>query len=125
MTRRNLLLFGLFVGAIVLGTYLLWPKPSAFTEENYGKIRVGMTLDEVEAILGNRAGNYGYNGQLIVQTQDDIDVTGLAQCRYLQWIDSRHMVGIQFGADRRVIGKDFGEVTPLPLWRRALGWLGL
>ena len=55
----------------------------------------------------------------IVQTRDDIDVPKLANSRYLQWIDSRHMVGIQFASDNRVVGKDFGDVKPLPVWRRS------
>jgi hypothetical protein len=127
MRRRRLLLFGLAAGLIVLavGTWLLWPQPTAITEENYGKIRVGMTREEVEAILGGPAGRYGFPGASIVQTHDAIDVPRLAECRYLQWIDSRRMVGVQFDADHRVVGKDLGKVTPLPLWRRPLVWLGL
>ena len=79
----------------------------------------GMTLEEVEALLGGPAGNYGFQ-ERIVQTRDDIDVLRLAECRYLQWIDSRCMVGVQFDIDNRVVGKDLGEVTPPPLWRQAL-----
>jgi hypothetical protein len=127
MHRRRLLLFGLAAGLIVLavGNWLLRPRPTAITEENYGAIRVGMTLEEVEAILGGPAGNYGFRVERIVQTHDDIDVPRLAECRYLQWIDSRQMVGVQFDADHRVVGKDLGDVTPLPLWRVPLVWLGL
>jgi hypothetical protein len=126
MTGRHLLLLGLSAGLMVaVGSCLLSPRPSAITEENYGKIRVGMTLEEVEAILGGPAGNYGFRGQRIVQTREDIDVPRLAQCHYVQWIDSRHMVGIQFDTDHRVVGKDHGEVTPLPLWRQPLIWLRL
>ncbi len=33
----------------------LWPRPSAITAENTARIRDGMTLDEVEAILGGPA----------------------------------------------------------------------
>jgi outer membrane protein assembly factor BamE (lipoprotein component of BamABCDE complex) len=123
--RRRYLLFGLLAAmiALVAGTCFLWPRTSAITEENYAKIRVGMTREEVEAVLGGPAGNYGFYSERIVQTRDDIDVPRLAECRYLQWIDSRHMIGIQFDAEHRVVGKDFGEVIPLPLWRQALVWL--
>jgi hypothetical protein len=34
-------------------------------------------------------------------------------------------VGVQFDPDHRVVGKDLGEVTPLPVWRLALIWLRL
>ena len=84
---------------------------------------MGITLTEVERLLGGPARNYDYHGQGIVQSRDDIDVPKLANSRYLQWIDSRHMVGIQFDADNRVVGKDFGDVKLLPVWRRPLVWL--
>jgi hypothetical protein len=125
-TRRRLLLtLAVTLTAVVLGAWLLWPSPSAITEENYDRLRPGMTLEEVEALLGGPAGNYGYHGTRIVQTRDDIDVPRVHQCRYLQWVGARHMIGIQFDAEDRVIGKDLGEVTPLPLWRRPLSWLRL
>lgn len=53
MTLRRLLLFGLLAGLIALGAcvWLLWPR-TAITRENAAKIREGMTLAEVQAILG-------------------------------------------------------------------------
>jgi hypothetical protein len=60
MTRRTrrLLLFGLPAGlvAAMLAVWLLWPR-TAITRENADKIRMGMTLAEVETILGGRARN--------------------------------------------------------------------
>src|SRR6266566_3187740 len=52
-TRRRLFLFGLLVALLVVGAgvWLLWPR-TAITRENAAKIEVGMTLGEVEAILG-------------------------------------------------------------------------
>jgi hypothetical protein len=52
--RRRLLLLALptaFV-ALVVGVWLLWPHPSVITEAKFAKIQPGMTLEEVEAILG-------------------------------------------------------------------------
>jgi hypothetical protein len=109
---------------VAVGAWLLWPRPLAITPENYEMIRVGMTLEEVEGILGGPAGNYGLQSR-IVQTREDIDVARLAECRYLQWIDSSHIVGIQFDAADRVVGKDLGEVTPPPLWQQPWIWLRL
>jgi hypothetical protein len=54
MTRRRLLLFGLLAAVTGLGGWLLWPR-SAITRENAAKIQIGMTLAEVEAILGGPA----------------------------------------------------------------------
>jgi hypothetical protein len=55
-TRRRVLLFGLLAGLLALGAgvWLLWPR-TAITRENAAKIRDGMTLTEVEAILGGPA----------------------------------------------------------------------
>jgi hypothetical protein len=58
MTRRTrrLLLFGLPAGlvAAMLAVWLLWPR-TAITRENAERIAVGMTLAEVEQILGGPA----------------------------------------------------------------------
>jgi hypothetical protein len=52
-SRRRLLLFGLPATAVVVALvlWLLWPR-TAITPENAAKIRAGMTLAEVQAILG-------------------------------------------------------------------------
>jgi hypothetical protein len=127
MTRRRLLLFGLPIALVVLGValWLLWPRSSAITPENYERIQGGMTFEQVQAILGGPPGNYGVHDPRIVQSRDAIDVARLADCRYLQWYDSAHMIGVQFDVDDRVVGKDLGDVTPAPLWRQALSWLRL
>ena len=56
-TRRRLMLFGLLAGLLALGAggWLLWPRTSAITRENAAKIKAGMSLAEVEAILGGPA----------------------------------------------------------------------
>jgi hypothetical protein len=56
-TRRRLLVFGLLATLIGLGVggWLLWPKSTAITRESAAKIQKGMTLAEVEAILGGPA----------------------------------------------------------------------
>ena len=59
MTRRRVLLLGSvasFVG-LVAGVWAILPRPSAINRENAAKIKEGMTLAEVEAILGGRARN--------------------------------------------------------------------
>jgi hypothetical protein len=52
-TRRRLLVFGLLAGLLALGVggWLVWSR-TAITRENAAKITEGMTLAEVEAILG-------------------------------------------------------------------------
>lgn len=53
MSRRRLLLFGVPVAFVVLGVRIGLALPrTAITQENAAKIQLGMTLAEVEAILG-------------------------------------------------------------------------
>src|SRR5436305_330604 len=55
MTRRRLLLLSLAAIAVVLMVaWLLWPR-TGITRENARRIELGMTLAEVEAILGGPA----------------------------------------------------------------------
>jgi hypothetical protein len=67
---RRLLLFGLFAGLVValVAAWLLWPR-TAITRENAAKIQKGMTLAEVETILGGRARNEA-TGTLSVDVAD-------------------------------------------------------
>src|SRR3954452_22547582 len=54
MTRRRRRLF-LSYGGIVVAlavAWVLWPRPVGITRENAARIKQGMTLSEVKAILG-------------------------------------------------------------------------
>jgi hypothetical protein len=57
ITRCRLLLFGFIIGSLGLGAglWLVWPSASAINELNAARIQTGMTLAEVEAILGGPA----------------------------------------------------------------------
>ncbi len=53
--RRRKGLWPLVAGLLVLigaSVLALWPRPAVVTPENFARIRVGMTLSEVETILG-------------------------------------------------------------------------
>jgi hypothetical protein len=62
MTRRRLLLLALPValGCSAALLWVVWPH-TAITPDNAAKIKRGMTLAEVEAILGGPPGNYASN----------------------------------------------------------------
>jgi outer membrane protein assembly factor BamE (lipoprotein component of BamABCDE complex) len=58
MTRRKSLLLLVLPAVFLLigaGVWATWPRPSAITPENAARIRAGMTVAEVEAILGGPA----------------------------------------------------------------------
>jgi hypothetical protein len=124
---RRLLLASVFAApaALVLALYLLSPRAD-IGPEGYDRIQVGMSAADVEAILGGPPGNYGAFDPRVVQTRDDIDLRRLGECRYVQWVGPRHMVGVQLDAGGRVVGKDLGEVVAHgPRWRQLARWLGL
>ena len=57
MPRRRVLLFGSVasVAALAFGLWALQAPPSAISVQNAAKIKKGMTVAEVEAILGGQA----------------------------------------------------------------------
>jgi hypothetical protein len=70
-TRRRLLKFGLLaiVATLVGMVCLLWPEDSsAINRENAARIRQGMTLDEIETILGG-PGRHEFGGPLSSDVQ--------------------------------------------------------
>jgi hypothetical protein len=80
-SRRLRLLVLVVVGAVAavaIGVWLLWPR-TALTRENAAKIQVGMTLTEVEAILGGPARDES-GGKLV----GDVDGEGDADPRERQ-----------------------------------------
>ena len=58
--------------AVGLGIWLLWPH-SAISRANFDKLKVGMTLTEVEAILGGPARDE-FTGHIAADVAQDNDV---------------------------------------------------
>jgi hypothetical protein len=118
MTRRRLLVFGLPVALLLLGVgvWLLGSSPavaSSITMENAARIKGGMTLEEVEAILGDpgKALNAGDNPN---------------SC----WISWQGAYGffltVQFeGTPGRVSAIMQGRMEPEPIRERIRRWLHL
>lgn len=70
-TRRRLLLFALLGGLLALGIFaVLWPR-SAINRTNAAKIHKGMTLEEVETILGGPARNEASGPVATDPTEDE------------------------------------------------------
>jgi hypothetical protein len=80
MTRKRWALLLMLVACVgVFGAWLLWPR-TAITRQNADKIQVGMTLAEVEAILGGPSRNEA-NGPLLADGDEDeswVDLVDLA-----------------------------------------------
>ena len=132
----------------MVGGWLLWPRPS-ITRENAAKIGIGMTLGEVEALLGGpeRIETTGpLEGDADDNGDDGPDAERLASERFLvalthttrsrrsrmgssrrTWGSDRVAIFVVFDADERVI--DFAArplrrapESPLDMLRR---WLRL
>jgi hypothetical protein len=121
--RRRRLLIVAVVGATValaVGAWLLWPR-TAITRENAAKIREGMTLAEVEAILGGPARD-DYTGPLLPDGPAELACVALPR-----WASDRVVIWVSFDADGRVEWSEKVhtrriEESPLDRVRR---WLGL
>ena len=139
MTRRRLLMFGFLVMLVMLGVgvWLLLPT-TAITRENAAKIQEGMTLAEVEAILGgparSEADGYGHAYRIDIESpshrernQKDHKATsskdmGVATYR---WTSAERKVEVDVNADLNVLSFWSGFPLEPPLLDRIRCWLRL
>jgi hypothetical protein len=143
MTKRTrgLLLFGLpaGLGAIVVTAWLHWPR-TAITRENVAKIRDGMTVAEVEDILGGPARDDstgpvasdnqkpGNDAEFVVHPlMIDLMFGGRDAPRPLEWRSNETVILVQFGPHGRVILRHYFDTRrvqegPFDVLRR---WLRL
>jgi len=119
MSRGRLLLLLLTVvpvGLAVAG-WLLWPAPSAISQENFDRIQVGMTLAEVEALMGEKA-----------PMQEPGNLTGAAarpgETTYL-WGNAWDGVILIVCQDDRVTFKTFQPAAEMPIMQRIGIWMAL
>jgi hypothetical protein len=120
ITRRRLLVFGLLttVMAPVLGVWLLWPQSSAIKCENAARIQEGMTLAEVEAMLGGPARDE--STRAVIGEGDDLQ--SIDECRsmlaeatewagmappLLTWQSNHTMILVKLDHEDRVQGYCF------------------
>jgi hypothetical protein len=123
---RRLQLFGLAAGPVVplVAAGLVWPR-TAITRANAAKIQLGMTLAEVEAILGgpprDETGGRGWALDLIPIRFVSVDDVTTAE-----WIGADCAVRIEFHegrVDRKWVADVVeDEERPLDRLRR---WFGL
>jgi hypothetical protein len=115
MARRRQFLFFL-LAAVVVGlaaTWLFWPR-TAISDETAAKIKVGMTVAEVEEILGGPQGDYttllGGLGEYRAPPNppfEDVDDQ--------EWIGDSGAVWVYFDRHGRVCACHFVEATHAPL----------
>jgi hypothetical protein len=139
MTRRRRFLFLSLAAAVValaIGVWLLWPR-TAITWENYERIQIGMTLAEVEVILGGPARDES-TGPLVPASPDvddsQVDLFPvsynwrvLVRSRPMCWTSDRLMARVDFDDAGRVAGMDHLAVRRADegILDRLRRWLGL
>jgi hypothetical protein len=138
MRRRRLLLITLVTLVVAAIAILVFRSPApSLTEANYQKIRLGMTEQDVLALLGEPLAEGGrhrpFGDSVAAVRRTIIDVvpagaTPLGKARDLHWWDSDAQLGtiVFIKADGTVEGKMLMSVTPnnmtwLDAIRRRLG----
>jgi hypothetical protein len=136
---------------LFLSTAVIWfltrPDPK-IDHDNYKQIQHGMTLAEVESIIGAAPGNYGganpngYGGQACqgwicddlfqdwrygtpTRTLEEIQAK-LEQGRIAVWTGPEHAIGVQLDGEDRVVGAGLGFRGLRPSWwERLLARVGI
>jgi hypothetical protein len=107
-TRRRLLVFGLLAAVVLLSivaALVLWPRPG-ITRANATRIQVGMTLAEVEAVLGGPPRDEAVNQNVV-----DLDIVG--QGKLLEAIARMSRHHRQWQSDEVRIYVDFFPEGPV------------
>jgi hypothetical protein len=117
------------LGLIVYAGWWLFALPRGINRDGVGRIKVGMTLAEVEAILGARSGETAGNNPFDVCEPPVGHVMAKGHppdCRYESWYSSWGAIGVFFHQDGTVADKECLEKRPPPsFWDRVKQWVGL
>jgi hypothetical protein len=121
--RLLLILFCLAFAAIYAFCWLTAPR-HRITEENFARIKEGMTEKEVESILGVPAGNYETKKRMPLPAHDLFVPT--VPCETKVWEGNGLVITIWFDAEGKVFHSRIGgwsseEPTFLDMLRRLLG----
>jgi hypothetical protein len=126
--RRRLLVLAVLGAAVALagGAWLLWPRPAittAITLENAAKIQQGMTLAEVEAILGGPPRNETEAVGIVVNFPEGF---GGFEPGALLWNSDTTICAVLFDRNGRVISHNAFAAHPYEsTFDRLRRWLGL
>jgi len=125
MTRRRLVLFALPVALMLLGVvgWVLWYPPPGITLENAERIHQGMTLAEVEALLGGPAGDYRTPGatKFAFAYHFLSDPDG----EVMEWNGDEGTAMVSFDADSRVFNHMYLKAPSESLLAKLRRWLRL
>jgi hypothetical protein len=127
--RRKLSALAASVLAAVCLLVVLWPRQEADVRpDQFDRIRLGMSRDQVEGVLGLEAGYMAYDGvpyhTLIAQEGPDMEAA-----RMLHWCGQTHSIFVWLDDDGRVacralVRSEWSGTDPASRAGRRLGWAG-
>jgi hypothetical protein len=94
---------------LAIGVWLLWPTASDHINHNsYQKIQEGMSLAQVEHLLGGPPGHYNTRpiGPLITEVTMPVGAT------LQEWVGNDWRISVCLSADASVL---FAEIDPVPI----------
>ena len=126
--RRGRFLVGMLAllgGAVLF--YLCQRSSGPVTRANYDRIRMAMTLADVETLLGcpgEELGPLGFE-DLHADEQLPLILQAPQPHRLRSWTSTRHKISVIFDGGQRVIGKSFSRSPGANSLHKLLDWLGL
>ncbi len=121
MSRRHLLLAATLIVLMVTGVvvaWVAWPRSSRSLRESARRIDFGMTLAEVEQVLGGSAA-----GASTRRFQDGAGRVQLWTRRI--WLDDGFAIRVQFDTDERVVSRTMLDLPTNSIVEKARRWLRL
>jgi hypothetical protein len=133
LPRRRWLLLIACLAAVAIAV-IGWPRTSGrFTREQYERVRIGMSLAEVEQTLGVPPGYYGlptepWDRLELAESESPAvyrDAKTDPSSRFYIWEDDGGQIVVWIAADKKVVSKSHGvRVHPIKAMAQAsLAWL--
>jgi hypothetical protein len=121
--KRRFLWFGMVIGLVLAACFVLRPgvPKHNINLASFEKIKKGMTLAEVEAILGVAAGDYATE-------PTTSHCNGWWGPGDKEWVGDEGVISVWFDPQGKIMDKDFSPVSLRPglnWFERLQMWLGL
>ena len=124
-TKLTLLLCGVLSTAVLAAAVVRLNTRGNITRANYDKIRTGVTLAEVEAILGAPSDDLPPLSYQDIQADESALWTYPPPHELRYWKNETHMITVIVDSQGRVAGKSYSRNPDIGAVRRIIDSLGL